>query len=82
MYPGDDHTSSCTTRKGRLHSGAKTQSIRVRPQEAERVGRLPAALSERQGARGDPGGQFNGGEATGQMRGLRSYFVKRHTTLI
>ena len=47
---------------------------------AGRVGRRAVAVRA-PGCR-DPGGQFNGGAATGQMGGLRSYFVKRHTTLI
>ena len=34
------------------------------------------------GCQSDPAGQFNGGAPAGKMRGLRSYFVKRHTPLI
>ena len=45
------------------------------------MGRLPAAVRA-PGCRGGPGRQCNGGAATGQMRSLRSYFVKKHTTLI
>ena len=61
--------------------GAKTQHKGAGPGGGE-DGVASSSCVRASGCQRDPAGQFNGGAPTGKMRGLRSYFVKRHTPLI